>query len=245
MAKINFANLRRNSATALRSLGAILVQNEVCSDVGPLNAAADQCSRPSRYGERAWAYDIANLTFQMNTPKGTLPAKAKNFRVDLNISMAGHLDGEPDDPFIKLEINVEKYAQTSSGSNLKAAWHFDRHIIDKTTDGPYITDDIHPLYHFQFGGARMAQVVDQLGGTMLVEAPRLMHPPMDGILAIDFVLANYAGVIWKKLREDSRYCGLVVPQFSKLWKPYFDGVASSWINPRGINSGYLCPFVMS
>lgn len=66
---------------------------------------------------------------------------------------------------------------------------------------------------------------------------------MDGILAIDFVLANYAGKIWKSLRDDEQYKRLVVPQFEKIWKPYFGSVTDSWINPRTPISGYLCPFV--
>lgn len=90
----------------------------------------------------------------------------------------------------------------------------------------------------------MTKIVDQLGRTLLLDPPRLMHPPMDGILAIDFVLANYAGSAWKALREDPQYTNLIVPQFKRFWKPYFDAVASSWENPKSINSGFLCPFIV-
>lgn len=245
MAKSNFTDQRRKSGTALRSLATILSRKGICSDVAPLNAAAEQCSLASSHGDKAWGYDITNLTFQLNTPKGTVPTKAKDFRIELNISMVGRFDGEPDDQFTKLEINVEKYAQGPAGANLKAAWHFDRHIIDTKKDSPHITEDIHPLYHFQFGGARMTKIADQLGTTLLLDPPRLMHPPMDGILAIDFVLANYAGSIWKSLRDDPQYSNLIVPQFKRFWKPYFDAVAGSWSNPRALNSGFLCPFVMA
>lgn len=89
----------------------------------------------------------------------------------------------------------------------------------------------------------MTKIHHRLGDTLLLDPPRLMHPPMDGILAIDFVLANYAGKIWKSLRDDEQYKRLVVPQFEKIWKPYFGSVTDSWINPRTPISGYLCPFV--
>lgn len=245
MAKNNFSDQRKKSGTSLRSLAMILSRKGICSDVAPLNAAAEQCSLTAAHGDKAWGYDITSLTFQLSTPKGTIPARAKDFRIELNISMVGRFDGDPDDQFAKLEINVEKYAQGPTGADLKAAWHFDRHIIDTKKDSPHITEDIHPLYHFQFGGARMTKIADQLGQTLLLNPPRLMHPPMDGILAIDFVLANYAGGIWKALREDPQYTNLIVPQFERFWKPYFDAVAASWANPRALNSTFLCPFVIA
>jgi hypothetical protein len=244
MAKNNFPDQRRKSGTALRALATILSSKGVCSDVAPLNAAAEQCSRTSANGEKAWGYDINNLTFQLKTPKGTIPSKVRDFRLELSMSIAGRFDSEPDDQFSKLELNVEKYAQGLAGAELKAAWHFDRHIIDTKKDSPHITEDIHPLYHFQFGGARMSKIADRLGQTLLLDPPRLMHPPMDGILAIDFVLANYAGAIWKTLRNDMQYENLIVPQFKKFWKPYFDAVAGSWTSPRTLNSTFLCPFVL-
>ena len=245
MAKNNFSDQRKKSGTALRSLATILSRKGVCSDVAPLNAAAEQCSQVSGHGNKAWAYDISNLTFQLNTPKGTIPSKAKEFRIELSLSMVGRFDNEPDDPFEKLEINVLKYIQGPTGVELKAAWHFDRHIIDTKTDSPHITEDIHPLYHFQFGGAGMAQIADELGQTFLLDPPRLMHPPMDGLLAIDFLLANYAGAVWKSLRDDAQYSNLIVPQFARIWKPYYEAMASSWANPRVHSSSFLCPFVMN
>ena len=243
MAKNNYSDQRRKAATALRTLGSILSKKGICADIGPLSCAADQCSNQFTYGRESWGYDIANLIFRIDAPKGTFPARTKNFRIELSISVTGRFDGDLDDPFIRLEINLEKYAFTASGIELKAAWHIDRHIIDTKKDDPLISDDIHPLYHFQFAGARMSRIADRLGDTLLLDPPRLMHPPMDGLLAVDFVLANYAGGIWKSLREDAQYANLIAIQFERIWKPYFDAVASIWNKPRSNNSIYLCPFV--
>jgi hypothetical protein len=208
-----------------------------------LSRAADQCADQVTHGANSWGYDIANLVFQMQPPKGTIPSKTKNFRVELSISMVSRFDGELDDQFLSLEVNLEKYAYAANGVELKAAWHCDRHLIDTATDHPHLTDDIHPLYHFQYGGARMSKIAERLGDTLLLDPPRLMHPPMDGVLAVDFVLANYAGVTWKSLRDDAQYMNLIVPQFERIWKPYFDAVAGSWTKPRAGKSGFLCPFV--
>jgi hypothetical protein len=179
----------------------------------------------------------------MQPPKGTLPEETKDFRVELSISLVSRFDGDPDDQFTYLAVNLEKYAYSAEGAELKAAWHFDRHLIDTTKDDPHVTDDIHPLYHFQFGGDRMSKLADQLGSTLLLDPPRLMHPPMDGILAVDFVLANYSGRTWKVLRDDPQYQKLIEPQFERLWRPYFDAIAASWTKPRARTSGFLCPYV--
>lgn len=227
MAKINYADERKKSATALRALGAILSRKGVCTDIGPICGAAEQCANQANHGDSGWGYDIANLVFALNAPKGTLPARTKDFRAELSISVVGRFDGDPDDQFVSLEINLEKYALSVTGSELKAAWHFDRHLIDIKKDSPHESEDIHPLYHFQFGGARMSKIAERLGDTLLLDPPRLMHPPMDGILAIDFVLANYAGATWKSLRDDAQYLNLIAPQFKRIWKPYFEALAGS------------------
>lgn len=242
MPKNNHSAQRKKTATALRSLADILIRNEVCADIGPLHAAAAQCADHS---DKTWGYDINNLVFQSALPKDTMPNDAKNFRIVLSSSFLGHFDREADDRFSKLEINIEKYAQASGGKELKAAWHLDRHLIDTGADSPHITEDIHPLYHFQFGGARLREIAEDLGRVLMVEAPRIMHPPMDGILAIDFVLANYLGGAWKSLRNDDRYSNLVTGQHKHLWKPYFDSLALSWSTARPNNSCFICPFVLN
>lgn len=243
MAKQNYHDGRKKAASALRNLGTILSRKGVCADISPISQAADQCNANTSQKDDRWGYDIANLVFNIPAPKGTLPAKLKEFRAELSVSVRGHFSADICDQFTKLEVNLEKFAQGQNGTNLQAAWHFDRHLIDVKNDDPHNTDDIHPLYHFQFGGARLTNIHNRLGDTLLLDPPRLMHPPMDGILAIDFVLANYAGKIWKTLRDDEQYNRLVIPQFEKIWKPYFGSVTDSWINPRPPISGYLCPFV--
>jgi hypothetical protein len=243
MPKNSYSRERRKAATSLRSLGAILSRKGVCSDVSPLSGAADQCANEIAHGSDSWGYDIANLAFQLSPPRRSLPSKTKDFRAELSVSLVARFDADVDDQFTHLEINLEKYAYNSGGVELKAAWHFDRHLINTKKDHPHLTDDIHPLYHFQFGGTRMSNLADRLGDTLLVDPPRLMHPPMDGLLAIDFVLANYDGITWKSLRDDPAYANLMAPQFERIWKPYFDAMAGSWANPRIGNSGFLCPFI--
>lgn len=89
----------------------------------------------------------------------------------------------------------------------------------------------------------MKAISGRLGETFFVDPPRLMHPPMDGILAIDFLLANYDGAMWKQLRDDGQYANLVNAKLKELWEPYFKSIAGSWYNPREKLSCFLCPSV--
>lgn len=108
---------------------------------------------------------------------------------------------------------------------------------------PLVSNDIHPLYHFQFGGAKFAGIGEDLGRTFALDPPRLMHPPMDGIIAIDFVLANYAGPVWEMLRDDTHNKKLVAPRFENLWQPFFSTIAGSFGRDRLAYSNFLCPFL--
>lgn len=242
MAKINYKKRRIEFATALRSMGNLLSSKGVCIDVSPLNSAAEQVSRGGKR-DSGWSYEINDLTFKVSPPKNIYPSSAYDFRVALSLRLAGQFSSNSADQFTRMEVNVEKYAVGKNGVQLKSAWHFDRHIINTAIDDPYITDEIHPLYHFQFGGARMASISENLGSTFLVDPPRIMHPPLDGILAIDFVLSNYEGVSWKQLREERRYINLVDAKLEELWKPYFSSILNSWQNPREHLSCFLCPSV--
>lgn len=242
MVKNNFNQRRTELATSLRNMGTLLNRHGVCIDVSPLHSAAAQVATGNPRN-RFWSYDIQNLAFRVAVPRSIAPKYASDFRIDLSLRLSGDFTADAADQFTAMEINVEKYAQGATGQQLKSAWHFDRHIIDTSTDDPYMTDDIHPLYHFQFGGANMGSISQNLGGTFLVDPPRLMHPPMDGILAIDFVLSNYEGKTWKALREEHQYMNLVDAKLAQIWKPFFSSVSNSWTNPREHLSRYLCPTV--
>ncbi len=243
MPKANFQSRRNYAASALRSLGNLLIRNNICYDISPLARAAEQMA-DGRTNDNRWHYQISDLAFNISQPAKIMPASAKQFTIQMSLELSGRFDSDPVDQFDSMEINVEKHALSASGEPLKTAWHFDRHIIDTEKNDPHVTADIHPLYHFQFGGARMEGISERLGDTFLVAPPRLMHPPMDGILAVDFILANYDGNIWKSLRDDNQYANLVNSRLESIWEPYFEAIAGSWQNPRNPLSSFLCPSVI-
>ena len=236
MAKKKSEAYRKGAASNLRRLADILNRHQVCTDLSPLRSAAEQCASYCPNGIHTWGYEISNLIFRFENTSNIRPKSAKDFRLEFSLNIEGDCLTDDNDQFTHLVIDLEKYAQSSDGEELKAAWHFDRDIGSATTH-----QAAHPLYHFQYGGKKLEEYNEKLGSTFLLDAPRLMHPPMDGILAIDFVLSNYAGEIWQQLRLDGEYVNLVTPAFEKIWKPYFEAIASSWASPKIKEYSLFCP----
>ena len=75
--------------------------------------------------------------------------------------------------------------------SMRSAWHLDTHLHTATD-----SDSIHPRFHFQVGGDRLDYVDHLIRGVFMPETPRMPAAPLDGILAIDFVLAHYCGADW-------------------------------------------------
>ncbi len=240
MSKRKFDAYRQRKASTLRQLASILNRKKICTDISPLHSAADQCASQQPYGNKSWGYDISNLIFRFENPPGIEPKTTKDFRIELSVNAAGNCDNVESDQFTHLVIDLEKFIQNSDGNELKVAWHFDRHIGDSKTPS---RAEVHPLYHFQYGGKKLHDLRESLGSTFLLDPPRLMHPPMDGILAIDFVLSNYAGEIWRELRLDGEYSNIVNPVFKEIWKPYFEAIASNWSSPKISCHDLFCPHV--
>jgi hypothetical protein len=166
-----------------------------------------------------WLYSVDRLSLEVDLPQNTLPiACLSPLNIELSIEVKGHCDRLEDGELEHLILNL----MISSGDSNYCAWHFDRH----TEEGN--TVDAHPLYHFQHGGHAMKTHSDHLGKTLILPAPRLAFPPMDAILAIDFVLSNFCGECWQSLRDDPTYVRLLKSSQRSLWKPYLTRLASWW-----------------
>src|SRR5690606_4349475 len=88
---------------------------------------------------------------------------------------------------------------------------------------------IHPEYHFNMGGFVLTKSVDfNFGNVLLLNTPRISHPPLDIILSIDFVLKNFYGIRVKNLTESNQYKSIVTKSKQRLWRPYFICIAHSW-----------------
>lgn len=199
---------RKDRAGELRSLATVLQEAGLVRDAGPLLRAAGQCGDRNDF---SWGYEFAGLEFSLagNQMRHTRPDGAELDSIELAVLLSGLCLNESaeDDPFEKLNVNIVVTGLDANANQLVTAWHLDKHEGGKS-------EFHHPNYHFHYGGKKIwgSEATQDFGygSLLLLESPRLDHKPLDGILAVDFVLANFLGSAWRKLNtEDDRYADLV------------------------------------
>jgi len=222
--KINNTNYRNERARELRQIASILERSTVSGDFYAINSATEQCKTNCPSGANSWGYEISKLIFRIDDQKHTQPKDILGLDLELSVSLTGicHNDDYDDDSIKSLAVDFVISGKRANGGNCLCSWHHDRHITGG--DDPQFA---HPHYHFQHGGHKMWGDVD-FGSAMVFESPRIAHPPLDGILAIDYVLSNFCGNKWRELLEDGEYVNLVKSAQKRLWRPYAISTASRW-----------------
>lgn len=108
------------------------------------------------------------------------------------VSVDETIQGVP--PIRQLDVSLElRYPHTEERV---FRWHFDQANTAKGKAQP------GPLYHLQFGG----HVHQDRRMDMPICIPRWSHPPMDLILLLEAVTANFFPDAWEELREDLQWC---------------------------------------
>jgi len=200
-----------------------------------LISSANDLSLSHHKKETKWRYSVSNLELRVQAPQQSRPSNCDTLLIKINLDLEGDISlADVDNP---TEMVLNLLIQSDSNNNI-CAWHFDRHI-----QGSNQTVEAHPLFHFQHGGHAMEIYDDQdLGQLLLLPAPRFAHPPMDAILAIDFVLSNFAVDCWQKLREDTTYARILKDAQRRCWLPYIKNIASWWDNDSKDKDGIKALF---
>lgn len=222
---------RKQLASELRLLGGVLERNasEVCFDTGPITQAASMCGSSKPYGSESWGYQVDDLKFRVKTPQKVIPNSVGDYlHVVMNFKIQGKCSHDFPELIKLLEFSI--VVATDDGAYL-SSWHFDKHIVseDGQDEDP---EDAHPLYHFQYGGKNLSPLDGNHGGILILPSPRIGHPPMDVVLAIDFILSNFAGVHWKKLRDKPDYSKRLSEAQDKYLRPYIENMMSWWNTGR-------------
>jgi hypothetical protein len=98
--KVKPQTFRRDRATELQRLANILWREKICSDIGPLKKAANQCRRGS--GSQ-WSYELKSLSFRLTDLRYTIPQNVKDVKLELTIKVSGDCaSGNLSDPFESL-----------------------------------------------------------------------------------------------------------------------------------------------
>jgi len=188
-----------------------------------LLSAVNEAKRVSK--RPVWEYEVTNLQLRVEMPQNVLPAKCGEWLdIFIDLDIKGICENSEIDCITELVLNLK--ITTESGENI-CCWHFDRHIIDGDEED-VSGSEAHPLYHFQHGGHAMKQHAEFLGSGLLLPSPRLPFPPMDAVLSLDFVLSNFSGMCWLRLRDNPTYSRLLREAQKRHWKPYLEKLASWW-----------------
>ncbi|MDP1843378.1 MAG: hypothetical protein Q8K64_08155 [Sediminibacterium sp.] len=120
---------------------------------------------------------------------------------------------------------------------LQSSWHLDKHDETKKTESS------HPLYHYEFGGSEIVKNSEfDFGDFFLIDSPRLMHPPLDLILAIDFIIKNYyKEEDHSNLTGQGLYKRYIKNAQTRVWRPYAISFASNFYEfdkNVGINTAF-------
>lgn len=170
-----------------------------------------------------WGYDLDNFRITFNSqPRGMKPSKLQSLSLIFEVGIVGDFKNYNliKDPFEHLTFNIIVEG-SSDGVTYLNAWHLDRHLGGKT-------DEAHPIYHMHYGGDKLDKANNDYGQSLLMGAPRLMHPPMDLILGIDFIVSNFFPVSWEKLQGEGTYTTMMKTYQDLIYKPYSYGIASHW-----------------
>ncbi|MEZ7528453.1 hypothetical protein [Cloacibacterium normanense] len=140
-----------------------------------------------------------------------------------------------EDPLNKLEkfniiLNCENSHYTSS-------WHLDRHAKDGDGELP---SNLHPIYHLTFGGYHMENLQredsDEFGKSLILRAPRIMHPPMELLLGIDFIFNHFIPKNELELLSDPAYIFVIKELKKYFWLPFSLAIAKNYCERISINN---------
>lgn len=226
-------------AAATRSLHTALAKHapahNISLDAGSVLGAASALESALAGASDRFEYSATLVFGALPVPRGA-PLAVGNVQVmllvDVLLRPPGDAAGLAPDPFNRMQIDLELSGRRMRGEVQKrryATWHFDRHeesCVPTANLANNRQPEIHPRYHWQHGGSKSKG--EDFGQYFRAGAPRLPHPPMDVVLAADFVLSNFAGKLWLDLRRDVDYQCAVACAHRLLWKPYVDALSRQW-----------------
>ncbi|TAG41493.1 MAG: hypothetical protein EAZ31_07525 [Cytophagia bacterium] len=214
----------------LSKMALLLNTHQISTDTGALYKMQEEMRKLTDddvllwwYGSEEDTYDY--IRFKPFTMSHTRPHEAEVI-IHLVVKSKGKKVEIGINPFESLNIQIILCGYTIDGNDVKSAWHMD---MDTSPQNNYI----HPLFHINFGG-RELEMLQDTGEILLLRSPRLMHPPMDIFLAIDFVVQNFYGRD-ESIFKDEEYQGIIQKYRKLCWYSYSVALASNFYSFKDKN----------
>ncbi len=231
-------NSPQNIAMDLQYLAMCLLKYDFCNqeNIKPIYDAAGNCKNIT---DTIWQYKLSSpIQFNLSTmPDHSLPPDIKKVSIFLDVDITGKHYADtiycPIDK-IKFEIDIKAERwndQSCEIDNFIARWHCDADIDP-------VTRYTHSLFNISFGGIKMkskatasGNINSFYGAALILNTPRIVHPPMDVILGVDFILHNFfTKKECEKIMQDKTYQRIVRHSQERLWRPFALSFASHWQN---------------
>ncbi|MDT0676995.1 hypothetical protein [Autumnicola musiva] len=229
----NVMKIRLDRASELTRYAQLLEKFGIANTF-PLHDAAQKLRdktqafhKPKTTDYSCWGYDIEGLTLYLPTTGRHIHPNtitSLEITIDTKILCDHQIWNTFSDPFIQMNFRTVVRGIDSTG-NYSFGFHIDRH------DESIETDEIHPIYHIQY--LPRTDPSSQSGQVLLMDTPRMMHMPVDIILGVDLVLANFSPEIWHKMRDESEYHTIFKKYQESFWRPYIHTFANNWAFNNG------------
>jgi len=241
MGKKNYQSIVKTQASKL--LKAVGSLRGTLDDVGWLrNLSEAACEIREKCKGDDWSVNIVDMELPIDNPKHLKPGRLyDNLKLYVSIHMEGRGKewAEGMDCIKSLCFKVDVYEKNQKDD--KSFFHTGFHI-DKVEDKDDLSE-MHPLYHVHFLNNSQIEGIEALA----MDIPRLMHHPVDVLLGVLLVYANYNQAGYKKLLEDGLFMGLCRDSAKHLLGPYYRGLAHMhWIGDEMNVIEYeksLCPYL--
>lgn len=180
-------------------------------------------------GDSKFEIDAKNITINLSHAiSGTTPETVRDFVIsfDHELVIDDSKNFQINDLIVGYLFDIQITGYDQEAKEYHYAWHLDKNIASSE---PKFT---HPYYHFQGGGNKLEG--KHTGEILLIDFPRIPHPPMDLFLGLHFIINNFVSSknYPKKtqLMNDSEYQDIMMYSQKLVWDTYFNSFSSECIN---------------
>ena len=191
----------------------------------------------------SWEYEISDMELPIKQERHIKPnGQIDNLHLYVDVKIKALFEKWDEcndgDPFADMNFRVKIVGDSNNPNNY---FEFGLHI-DRTNEADS-TEEVHPLYHIHY--FNNSKVGDPPVEALSMDAPRLVHHPLEVIVGILFTLANFNKDLFIKLKENSYYRQLAKKYSEKFQKPYFEYLNNHLQEEREKSDMFeLCPYII-